>query len=310
MVSSSFRQEEWREKARGATRLRRTPFLENPDLQLAFRKIELYDHLCARNRPAWLDWQGYRVQMPDKIRHASDVRSESIARRLGFLTSLSPEETDLLRRVGGGPASIWAPKSLVEQPAGDHPSPRYLISGWAARVRELSDGRRQLVQLVLPGDALAPHLHIRHQLQTVQCLNMVQTVDGGAIRLAARDPARFPGIAAAVELAAAHDRALLMDQVARLGRQTAFERMASMLLELRYRFQPVGLVLGDSFAFPLTQESIGDLLGLSLVHVNRTLQLMRHQKMISLKQGRLTLLDVPALMDAGEFKPPSLEHVP
>jgi CRP-like cAMP-binding protein len=85
--------------------------------------------------------------------------------------------------------------------------------------------------------------------------------------------------------------------------------MASMLMELRYRLQPVGLSFGDSFAFPLTQESIGDLLGLSLVHVNRTLQLMRHQGLVSLKHGRLTLLDVPALMAAGEFKPPTFEHI-
>jgi CRP-like cAMP-binding protein len=249
------------------------------------------------------------MHVQDKRRYSVDVRAETIARRLGALAPLTAGEDDFLHRVGSGPASLWAPRSLIEQPAGEQSSPRYLISGWAARVRELQDGRRQLVQLLLPGDALAPQLQVRHRLQTVQCLTMVQTVDGAAIRLAARDPMKFPGIAAAVELAAAHDRAMLLEQVTRLGRQTAYERVANLFMELHYRCQPVGLVHGDGFAFPLTQEGVGDLLGLSVVHVNRTLQLMRHQELISLKHGRLTLLNMPALQEVAEFKPPKLEYL-
>jgi CRP-like cAMP-binding protein len=244
----------------------------------------------------------------EKRRNVADIRSAAIARRLGSLLMLTPGETEFLHRVGAGPMSLWAPRSLIEQPAGNHASPRYIISGWAAQVRELNDGRRQLVQLVLPGDPLAPQLQIHHRGQTVQCLTMVQTVDGAAIRLAARDPANFPGIAAAVELAAARDRALLLDQVTRLGRQTAYERVANLFLELHYRCLPIGLVHANGFAFPLTQECLGDLLGLSVVHVNRTLQLMRRQNLITLRQGRLTLNDMPALQAAAEFKPPVLHR--
>ena len=249
----------------------------------------------------------HRTRVLEKRYHAADVRWVSIARRLGSLIKLSLPETEFLQRVGAGPASLWAAKSLLEQPVGDQSSTRYLISGWAARVRELKNGRRQIVQLILPGDALAPHLEVRHRGQTVHSLTMVHTVDGGAIRLAARDPATFPGIAAAVELAAAHDRALLLEQATRLGRQTAFERVANLVMELHYRCTPIGLVHGDGFQFPLTQETIADLLGLSVVHVNRTVQRMRQQEMISLKQGRLTLLNLPALSEIAEFKPPRLE---
>lgn len=236
-----------------------------------------------------------------------EIRSEAIARRLGALTSLSPAETDLLRRIGAGPASAWAPGSLLQQ-AGSEPSgPRFIISGWAARVRDLQDGRRQIVQVLLPGDSVGPHLHVWQRRQAVQCVTAVRVIDGAAIKLAASDPARFPGIAAAVELAAAHDRGLLMEQVLRLGRQSAFERMANLFLELHYRCSAVGLVHDDSFSFPLTQEGLGDLLGLSVVHVNRTLQLMRRQEMIQLKHGRLTLTSIPALSDVAEFRPPQLE---
>lgn len=221
---------------------------------------------------------------------------------------MTSAETDLLRRAGLGPVTVWAPNSFIPHTAGEQPSPRYIISGWAARVRTFRDGRRQLVQVVLPGDALCPQLNVRHRQQLVQCLSQVRAVDGLAVRQA-NDPVKFPGIAAAIEVAAAHDRALLMNHAARLGRQSAYERVANLFMELRYRCGPIGLVHDDAFLLPMTQEEIGDLLGLSVVHVNRTLQLMRRNKMLTLHQGRLKLLDVPALTEIAEFDPPQLQRL-
>ena len=226
------------------------------------------------------------------------------------MSTLSVAETDLLRRVGGGVANLWAPRSLLGPTTGEHLTPRYVISGWGARIRELRDGRRQIVQVVLPGEALTPQLNVRQTRHIVQSLTLMRTVDGTAIKLAADDRSNYPGIAEAVEVAAAHDHALLMEQVSRLGRQTAYERMANLALELHYRCAAIGLVHADGFEFPLTQEGLGDLLGLSVVHVNRTLQILRHQEMIQLKHGRLTLLNLPALSEAAEFKPPELTYVP
>jgi len=260
-----------------------------------------------RNEPA--DLREPRGRGLERRRAISDVRFETIARRFAALTRLSQTELDLLHRIGAGPANIWPARSLLEAPGEDQEATRYIISGWAARVRELQDGRRQLVQVILPGDALTPTLQVRQRQQMIQCLTMVQTVDGAAVKLAARDGGKFPGIAAATELAAAHDRALLMEQITRLGRHTAYERMANLFLELHHRCNVVGLVHADGFIFPLTQESLGDLLGLSVVHVNRTLQLMRREGVIELKHGRLTLLDTEALKPAAEFRPPSLAYL-
>jgi CRP-like cAMP-binding protein len=231
---------------------------------------------------------------------SSDLRCRTIYERMAALTPLSQGEQDLLLSVGAGPAIQWASRTFIDQPVGDFGAPRYIISGWAAHVRELSDGRRQLVQLLLPGDPLSPPFEA-HQPQKILCLNQVQTVDGSAVRSASRDPDRFPGIAAAVELAAAKDRMLLIEQVIRLGRQTAYERIANLFVELHQRCSTVGLVHADSFTFPLTQESLGDLLGLSVVHVNRTLQIMRAESVIQLKHGRLALLNLPRLSDIAQF---------
>lgn len=277
------------------------PFVAKPCPEAVWTGV-LDGLLKPSARPAW-------TRTFEECQPTASARSTMIARRLGSLFALRPDETELLHQAGAGSARLWRPKSLIEQPTADYNSPRYLISGWAARVFPLKDGRRQLVQLLLPGDVLTPHMTVRHSQQMVQSLTVAQTVSGEAIRLAARDTAKFPGIAAAVELAAALDRALLLQQVTRLGRQTAYERVANLFLELHYRCMPLGLVTADSFAFPLTQENLADLLGLSMVHVNRTLQFMRRQEMITLKQGRLTLTDIPALQSVAEFKPPMLKHV-
>jgi CRP-like cAMP-binding protein len=241
-------------------------------------------------------------------RRLNDILLETIARRLGAMTQLAPAEIALLHEVGSGAATTTPVRSLLEMASDAQEKPRYLISGWAARVRELKDGRRQLVHLILPGDTLTPQLPVRHGQQTIQCLTSVQTVDGEAIKLVV-DRGDLPGISAAVELAAAYDRALLMEQVMRLGRLTAYERVANFFVELHHRCDVVGLVHADGFLFPLTQESLGDLLGLSVVHVNRTLQLMRREGMIELKHGRLTLLNIESLEQTGQFRAPDLSYL-
>jgi hypothetical protein len=82
--------------------------------------------------------------------------------------------------------------------------------------------------------------------------------------------------------------------------------MASWILELEYRLSSRGLSTSGAFAFPLTQEVIADINGLSVVHVNRVLQQMRRDGHIGLSRGRLAILDREALHAAGEFKPPIL----
>lgn len=109
-------------------------------------------------------------------------------------------------------------------------------------------------------------------------------------------------------MAAANDRALLMDQVVGVGQQTALERLTNLFLELHYRCSTVGLVENNSVAFPLTQQHLGDLVRLSVVHVNRMLQILRQEGLIFLKVRRLTLHSLPSLSEIAAFEPPMLEY--
>lgn len=144
----------------------------------------------------------------------------------------------------------------------------------------------------------------------VVALTEVRTVEAAELNLAWRERTRVPNLAVAFDRAAAEDEFFLLAQIMRLGRQTAHERFANLLLELDYRLRGRGLGLGQNrgFALPLTQEVLADALGLSVVHVNRTLQQMRRSGLVEISRGRVVLKDVNALRNAGEFvEPPTLQ---
>lgn len=166
---------------------------------------------------------------------------------------------------------------------------RLLLSGWAARVRILADGRRQFLSFLLPGDLIGSCRHPRPlAVASVTALTDVTWCW-------APDADALPGLAGAYAVSHAMDEAHLLGHVARLGRLSAQERIADLMLELHDRLNAAGLALRGGFHMPLTQEVLADALGLTSVHVNRMLQLMRRDGDLQWRQGRLTLPDPVAL---------------
>jgi CRP-like cAMP-binding protein len=141
----------------------------------------------------------------------------------------------------------------------------FILTGWAASVRELSNGRRQITSVLIPGDAIGLSLQPRPMSPTsVAALTPMRTVEAPEIALAWRDRDRVPGLSKALDLAAAEQEYFLLNHIARLGRQTAHERMASWFVELEYRLSSRGLSTNGAFAFPLKQDMIADIAGLSV----------------------------------------------
>ena len=232
----------------------------------------------------------------------ADARTEIFERRFARLHVLSDGERDMLRRIGASPTQRYGPRTLITlTPA----APKlFLLTGWVGRVRQLTGGRRQIISVAMPGDELNPHPSLAGRNELLKSLTPVQTVVADRIYALAATAAGA-GIAAGLQAAASLYDAFLLDQIVRLGRQTAFERIAHFLLELRYRSDLAGLAIeGSSFPMPLTQENIADTLGLSVVHVNRTLQVMRRTGLIRLKSGQLTLLSPEKLAEICEFYHP------
>jgi CRP-like cAMP-binding protein len=117
-------------------------------------------------------------------------------------------------------------------------------------------------------------------------------------------PATSPGLAKAVGLCESTEEARLLDHVVRLGRHTAYERVAHLLLELRERLAAAGLGDDRRFPLPVTQEVLADALGLSVVHINRILQQLRRERLIETRAGQAVLLDPELLVQVADYGPP------
>jgi hypothetical protein len=133
-------------------------------------------------------------------------------------------------------------------------------------------------------------------------LTRMETADAGTLCAAvAARPGIVPDLAVALKLAEALQESHLLSQIMRAGRQSAYERFAHLMLEFHSRLKLSGLADGTTFQMPLTQEALGDGLGLSIVHINRTVQQLRREQLIRIGGGMVTLLDPDALSSIAEF---------
>ncbi len=221
--------------------------------------------------------------------------------RLSSLGKLSGEEVELLRGLGRFPRS-HAPGTEIGAEATPGMA-RIVVAGWACRQRVLGDGRRQILNFILPGDVIGklerPELPCG---DSFVALTQLVTADASALvkAITSGDPA-YRGLARAARLLAQHETALMHDQIVRLGRQTAYERMLHLMLELHARLQLAGLASEDEFAMPLTQDVLSDCLGLSVVHVNRTLQQIRRDRLLHIGAGQVRILDLTLMQTVADW---------
>ena len=227
----------------------------------------------------------------------------AVAHRLLQVSVLSQSEVGTLQKLEK--RKEYDADALI---AGDglstHTPPRFLLSGWACRQRVMSDGRRQIFGFLIPGDVVgAPSGPLTSAFASVVALTPVVIVD---VPLSEDKHVNSAAVSIYAKLitAAEHEtERLLYDHIVRLGRMNGLERMAHLLLELRRRLSRVGLANGQSFPMPLRQESLGDALGMSTVHVNRTMQQLRLRKLIHCSGREVTVLDpvrLAALADGTE----------
>ncbi len=229
----------------------------------------------------------------------------TIAKYFSAFTLLSDPEMELLRDLTSSTnyhppyRDLWAARA----PA---PPPRMLVSGWACRYRALPNGCRQIVTLLLPGDFIGPMLQPRlPSLCAIAALTEVETVSAKPLADAAvAGDTVYPGLAHAVRLTNHLHDVLQCEQIARLGQQSATERFANLMLELRDRLLRLGLAESNRFAMPLTQDILADALGLSAVHLNRTVQQLRRSGLLKLEGGIMTLLEPEQLQALGGWTSP------
>ena len=176
-----------------------------------------------------------------------------------------------------------------------------LLDGWMARAKDLQSGQRQLAELQVAGDFVDLHGFVLKRLD-----HDIITLSRCRIAAVPHDrlkdmTERFPHLTRLYWFMTNMDAAIQREWTLSLGRRTALARLAQLFCELRLRLRIVGLAQNDSFDFPLTQVEIGECLGLTSVHVNRTIQELRRRGILELASRRVTILDLPALESIAEF---------
>jgi len=226
---------------------------------------------------------------------------ELVALPFRSVQSLADRELEVLRSIGDQRKRYSAGDEIVAEGT-QAPRPSVIRSGWACRQRVLADGRRQILTFLLPGDPIGLTRCRTPEPTSIVALTAVETMDAKRIA-GAVEGGECPGLANALSIIEAREQFRLIDHVVRLGRQSAYERMAHLLLELQQRLAIVGLGDSHRFPLPLSQDVLADLLGLSMVHVNRILQQLRRERLIELRSGVAVLLDADQLMDIAEYRP-------
>ena len=235
--------------------------------------------------------------MLSSVRAPAVFRAAPLEARLQSYAALQPQDLDPIRACCEDLKVTTAGTNVTAGARGeDHP--RAIVSGWAAAARHLSDGRRQILQVYLPGDVLG--LSPLYMDEAI-ALTSVTTVDARPLAAALRDAAH-PTLGLAWDRAQLARQKQLLDHIVRLGRLSAYERTAHLLLELIDRHRRAGLSDGRRMAWPLTQETLADVLGLSVVHVNRILQQLRREGMIALRAGQLVLPDADSLVSIAAWE--------
>lgn len=178
-----------------------------------------------------------------------------------------------------------------------------LLEGFACRYKMLPDGRRQILGYMVPGDMCDPRIFLLdvrdHAIASLSHAKIAIWPRKALLGLTSL----FPRITRGFWWSALVDEGIVREWLVSLGQRTAFERLAHLICELYYRLDAVDLVRGRGFDFPVTQAELGDTLGLSAVHVNRTLQDMRRQNLVHMAGRRMTVLDLEALSAFAMFQP-------
>lgn len=230
------------------------------------------------------------IDGPDCLVGKFSCHQELTDEEKAFLKELQKDE-----RVIGGGTEVIKQEETSDQ--------LYVLkSGWAYAYKILSNGQRQVLEFLLPGDFLG----IR-EFAYDAALNYV--VACGECIICPFPKQRMeeffldhPRLSGTLMQMSTREQVILMERVINLGSRDAHERMAHLFLELYMRLSAVKLNNGLAYRFPVSQSVLGDALGLSKVHTNRTLKRLREEGLLTLTDGVATIQNINGLISAAQFE--------
>lgn len=232
----------------------------------------------------------------------AEVPLTLLVKRLAARFALPPEATDTLLDL---PFVLrdYQPGQVIVREGDRVRYCTFVLTGFVTRYKLVGDGGRQIVAIHLSGDFVdLQHILLDradHSIHALTLATVAQFPADALIRLAYQ----FPEIGKALWLESLVEAATFREWIANVGRRDARARTAHLLCELATRRQAAGLGAVDTFELPMTQEQLGDALGLTSVHINRTLRGLESEGLIRRSKRAVVVADWPALQRAGDFNP-------
>jgi len=225
---------------------------------------------------------------------SSSGKKTLLAKKLNSFVELSERELLCLAELQTAPIRLKSGKELVhEGQVGD--MPYILQAGWACSFKLLPDGGRQIIAFPLPGDCVG--LRSALLLTSDHCFSALTDIVVSRVEASRmmRIFNEFPRLGAAILWAVSRDEAMVVEHLVSIGRRGAIERTAHFFLELWERLRLVKLTTDNEFACPLNQYVLADALGLTAIHVNRMLRQLRERKLLTLKERKVIIQNLPGL---------------
>jgi CRP-like cAMP-binding protein len=197
---------------------------------------------------------------------------------------------------------VAANQDIVSE--GTNPEMVYLIlDGLAMRYKVTFEGRRHIFAYLIPGDFCDLHVALLkkmdHSIRTLSPCRVARISPAKIIEMTER----HPSLTRALWTCSLVDAATLREWLVNLGQRSASQRIAHLFTEMHVRMKAVGLADNGGFDLPVTQEELADTMGLSNVHVNRSLKELREAGLVTLRNERVSIPDFERLAQYSSFDP-------
>jgi CRP-like cAMP-binding protein len=219
---------------------------------------------------------------------------------------VSAEEEEVLRGTVQRTADVPADRIVVR--AGEELNVSILLlDGLMARYKDLRNGQRQIMELHVPGDFLDLHSFLLKRLDhhVISLLPSRIAIVPHERLLGVTE--RHPHLTRLLWLSTLIDSSIHREWLVSLGRRSAVARIAHFFCEMHARLGVAELVEGNGFPLKITQTDLAECLGLTSVHVNRTLRQLREAGLATFRDGRVEILDADRLKRTAEFDPAYLQ---
>jgi CRP-like cAMP-binding protein len=230
----------------------------------------------------------------------SDAIRAALIRRLRTSSGISDEDVSEILALPMTVKQYPAEKTVVSD--GQEATDCCLIAdGFCARSKTIGDGKRQILSIHIPGeipDLMSLFLHVMdHDLSTLTPCTM-GFISHETLRRLHR---RRPNVAEIFWRDTLIDAAMFREWIVNVGQRPAPARLAHVMTELRERLRIIERLNGNSFEMPLTQEQIGEALGITAVHVNRVIKQLRQEGIVEFNRGRVSVLNETKFEELADF---------